>query len=118
MTMNDDFLHHIRAEPPPRFIASLKARLDHLEVAPLTRRPVRRRIFFVAGMLSGAALATGLFVSRSMYSPPSDNLPAIPPAKPSLAENQHAGPAPRATDSTTAAVAMPPQGKAAGSIRE
>ena len=115
--MHDDFLHRIRAEPPPQFIASLKARLNLLEKELLRRPPTRRRAFFIAGMMAGAALATGLFVSRTLYSPSSDSTPPVSEADPSLVGDQHRGPAPRAADSTTSAAVIPPQGKAAGADR-
>jgi phosphate transport system substrate-binding protein len=111
--MNDDFLHRIRAEPPPHFIASLKARLNRLEKESVTRRPVWRRGFFIGSMIAGAALATGLFVARTVYGPPSDNMRPNFTAAPSLAENQHPSVAPQASDSKTADVLFTSQGKAA-----
>jgi phosphate transport system substrate-binding protein len=115
--MNDDFLHRIRAEPPPHFIASLKARLHHLENEPQGRRPISRRSFFAGGMIAGAALATGLFVSRTMYSPPSDNMAPMPATDPSLVDHQHSDAAPRRADSPTSTVLIASQGKAAGANR-
>jgi phosphate transport system substrate-binding protein len=113
MTMNDDFLHRIRAEPPPHFIASLKARLNRLEKESLTRRPVRRRGFFLGSMIAGAALATGLFVTRTMYSPQSDNLQPTPVTNPSSVDDHRPGPAPQASGSKAPDVLATSQGKAA-----
>jgi phosphate transport system substrate-binding protein len=118
MTMNDDFLYRIRAEPPPHFIASLKARLNRLEKESVTRRPVWRRGFFVGSMIAGAVLATGFFVARTTYSPPSDNVRPAPMANPSLVEDQHPPRvAPQAVDSTTSAVAVTSQGSPADEKR-
>jgi phosphate transport system substrate-binding protein len=111
--MNDDFLHRIRAEPPPHFIASLKTRLNRLEKESLTRQPVRRRGFFLGSMIAGAALATGLFVTRTMYSPPSDHMQPIPVTIPSRVDDHRPGPAPQANDSKTPDVLVASQGKAA-----
>src|ERR1700733_10912225 len=113
MTMNDDFLYRIRAEPPPHFIASLKARLNRLEKESVTRRPVLRRGFFVGSMIAGAVLATELFVARTTYRPPSDNVRPAPMANPSLVEDQHPRVAPQAVESTTSAVAVTSQGSPA-----
>src|ERR1700689_2229313 len=112
MAMSDDFLLHMRAAPPPHFIASLKTRLDQLDRDLLTRRQKRRRGFFVGCMIAGAALATGLFAARNMYSPPADGGASIPIANPSLVDDQHAGSAPRATGPTTDDLAIAPPGKA------
>ena len=81
--MNDDFLYRIRAEPPPHFIVSLKERLNQLENVPtLRRRAPLPRNFFVGSLIAGAVLATGLFVSRTMYSPPADGVQPMPTANP------------------------------------
>jgi phosphate transport system substrate-binding protein len=111
--MNDDFLHRIRAEPPPHFIASLKARLNRLENGSLIRRPIWRRTFFIGSMIAGAALATGLFVARTMYSSPSDNMRPNSTAAPSLVENQHPSVAPQASDSKIPDVLVTSQNRAA-----
>src|ERR1700722_2971359 len=117
MTMHDDFLHRIRAEPPAQFIASLKTRLNLSEKELLRRPPTRRRAFFIAGMMAGAALATGLFVSWTLYSPSSESTPPVSEAVPSPVGDQHRGLAPRAADPTAPAAAIAPQGKAAGANR-
>jgi phosphate transport system substrate-binding protein len=65
--MNDDFLHRIRAEPPPRFITALKARLLQLENETPPRRPIWGRALFLGSLIAAAALASGLFLVREMY---------------------------------------------------
>jgi phosphate transport system substrate-binding protein len=117
MTMNDDFLYRIRAEPPPRFIVSLKERLNQLENVPTLRRRALRRNFFVGSLIAGAVLATGLFVSRTMYSPPADKVQPMPTANPALVDEQLPGLVPRATDSTKPGIVITSQGKAAGANR-
>jgi phosphate transport system substrate-binding protein len=117
MTMNDDFLYRIRAEPSPRFVASLKERLNQLEKAPKARPWTLRRSFFVGSLITGAALATGLFVSRTMYSPPADKMQPMPTANPTPADEQRPGLVPRATDSTNSAAVITSQGKTATANR-
>src|ERR1700733_14445331 len=75
--MNDDFLHRIRVDPPPRFIASLKARLAQLEhrVQP---RPAWRRSLFLGSLIAATALASGLFLARRMYDVSSSAVPSSP----------------------------------------
>jgi ABC-type phosphate transport system substrate-binding protein len=117
MAMNDEFLHRIRAEPPPHFIASLKARLDQLDQESLTRRSTRRRSFFVGCIIAGAALATGLFVARTLRSPPSDMVPPMSSANPSRVEDPHLGLPPRASAPTTADITITSPSKATGADR-
>src|ERR1700733_9432351 len=113
MTMNDDFLYRIRAEPSPRFVASLKERLNQLEKAPKARLWALRRIFFVASLITGAALATGLFVSRTMYNPAVVTMvQPMPTANPTPAGEQLPGLVPRATGSAKSAAVITSQGKA------
>ena len=76
--MNDDFLHRIRAEPPPHFIASLKARLNQLDKESLTRVSIRRRIFFIGSMYCGSsacnrALRGANHVQPSLKRPATDS---------------------------------------------
>jgi phosphate transport system substrate-binding protein len=114
MTMNDDFLYRMRAEPSPYFIASLKARLNQLDKESLTRVSIRRRVFFLGSIIiAGVAIATGLFVARTMYSPPLNNLRPIPVTNPSPADDQHTGFAPKATHASPSAVVNTAQEKAA-----
>ena len=65
--MNDDFLHRIRAEPPPRFITALKARLLQLESETPRRRPIGRRGLFLGSVIAATAMAAGLFLARGVY---------------------------------------------------
>ena len=76
--MNDDFLQRIRVDPPPRFIASLKARLAQLEHGTQPR-PVWRRGLFLGSLIAATALASGLFLARRMY----DVSPSAAPSSPS-----------------------------------
>lgn len=62
--MNDDFLHRLRVQPPPEFLARLKARLD--------RRPLRPRASLartvLAAVLAGAsAWALASFALRGEF---------------------------------------------------
>lgn len=51
--MNDDFLHRIRVQPSPEFLARLKARLDRQGPVPHPRARLLRSL--VAGLLVGAS---------------------------------------------------------------
>ena len=73
--MNDDFLHRIRVDPPPRFVASLKARLAQLESETPRRRPIWWRGLFLGSLIAATALATGLFLAGRMYDVSSSALP-------------------------------------------
>jgi phosphate transport system substrate-binding protein len=59
--MNDDFLHRLRREPPPGFLAELKDKLDR-QSAPA--RP--RRLSFSRGLVVGLLLATTAFAVTSL----------------------------------------------------
>jgi phosphate transport system substrate-binding protein len=116
--MNDAFLHRIRTEPPPHFIASLKARLNRLEKESLARQPTRRSGFIVGSLIAGAALAAGFFFARTMHSPPLDNTRPISMANPSRVDgHQYLGPTPQATDSATSDVGVMPEGHPADENR-
>jgi phosphate transport system substrate-binding protein len=115
MTMNDDFLYRARAEPPPYFIASLKARLNQLDKESLTRVSIRRRVFLLGStIIAGVALAAGLFAARTTHSPPLNNLRPIPATNSSPVGDQRAGLAPKATDASPSAVLNTAQDNAAG----
>jgi ABC-type phosphate transport system substrate-binding protein len=75
--MNDDFLHRIRVDPPPRFIASLKARLAQVEHG-MQPRPMWRRGLFLGSLIAATALASGLFLARRMYDVSSSAVPSSP----------------------------------------
>src|ERR1700678_3336865 len=75
--MNDDFLQRIRVDPPPRFIASLKARLAQLERG-MQPRPMWRRGLFLGSLIAATALASGLFLARRMYDVSSSAVPSSP----------------------------------------
>ena len=59
--MNDDFLHRLRKEPPPGFLAELKDKLDR-QSAPA--RP--RRLSFSRGLVVGLLIATTAFAVTSL----------------------------------------------------
>jgi phosphate transport system substrate-binding protein len=59
--MNDDFLHRLRKEPPPGFLAELKDKLDRQAASA---RP--RRLSFSRGLIVGLLLATTAFAVTSL----------------------------------------------------
>jgi len=61
--MNDDFLHRIRTEPPPDFLARLKARLD-LQPPPAPAAPVGSTLkkVLLGLLLSGCVFAVTLML--------------------------------------------------------
>lgn len=67
--MNDEFLYRLRKDPPPRFAARLKARLD-LRASPSlpASRSFLNRALVAAFLIGGSALAIALFVPREMPS--------------------------------------------------
>ena len=115
--MNDDFLHRIRAEPPPRLIASLKARLTQIEKESMTRQPLWRRGFFLGSMIAATALATVAFVARNMNSPSSDNTRPILIANSPQINDPPPASAPQNTGSTTSDVVTTSQGNVPGANR-
>ena len=67
--MNDEFLYRLRKDPPPRFAARLKARLDVL--APpslLASRSFLIRTLVTVILIGGSALAIALFVPTEVPS--------------------------------------------------
>jgi phosphate transport system substrate-binding protein len=60
--MNDDFLHRLRKEPPPGFLAELKDKLDR-QSTPAARP---RRLSFSRGLIVGLLLATTAFAVTSL----------------------------------------------------
>jgi phosphate transport system substrate-binding protein len=59
--MNDDFLHRLRKEPPPGFLAELKEKLDR-QSAPTQPR----RLSFSRGLIVGLLVATTAFAVTSL----------------------------------------------------
>jgi phosphate transport system substrate-binding protein len=112
MTMNDDFLHRIRVDPPQRFVRSLKARLNELETESLRRRWVGRRGIIIGALTAGAALATGFYVAQTTHSPLFGTLRTAPVAASSHVDDQQLGWAPKPTDSATTDAAVTSQRKA------
>jgi phosphate transport system substrate-binding protein len=81
--MTDDFLHRIRKEPSPQFLAALKTRLTQIESKPLPPRRWWRQRFFIAAAMAGVALATGLYVTQQaekaqLASPVSNSTSPLP----------------------------------------
>jgi phosphate transport system substrate-binding protein len=111
--MNDEFLYRVRAEPPQHFIASLKARLNHLEKESLTRVSTRRRVLLIGSIIAGAALAAGLFMARRMVSPTLSHPRPLSVTNPPAVEDQRTGFSPKATDAPPSAALNTIQGKAA-----
>jgi phosphate transport system substrate-binding protein len=112
MTMNDDFLHSIRAEPPQRFVRSLRARLNALDEESSRRRRIWRRGLFVGALIAGAALATKVYVAQMTHSPSLSSLRTAPAADPSYVDDRQPGWAPKAPAASTADVAITSQGRA------
>lgn len=64
--MNDGFLHRIRVDPPARFLAELKAKLDGQGIArPATRRVSLRNLAILI-FVGGTGVAIALMVSRGI----------------------------------------------------
>lgn len=66
--MNDDFLHRIRVDPPPSFLAALKAKLDEQGIAPPATRRVSLRALAIVLFLGGTGLAIALMVNGGILS--------------------------------------------------
>lgn len=93
--MNDDFLHRIRVEPPPDFLARLKSRLD-LQPPPASpaSRFSRLRNLAITLLLSGCVFAITLLIlnrggpddsanTQPEQAPPQATVVATPELKPS-----------------------------------
>jgi phosphate transport system substrate-binding protein len=77
--MNDEFLHNIRAEPPRRFIAALKARLDQPDLRRTNRMSFRHWFIAAAiGLCGLAAAVVGLYSIRT----PVASTGTLPPTRP------------------------------------
>jgi phosphate transport system substrate-binding protein len=109
--MNDDFLHRIRAEPPPQFLASLKSRLDRQEAVAARESGLRWfRAATLIALVGGAALTLALTVTwngrNDTPMPAGGNVPpetakvSVPPGStlPTLNEPRPMGAAPRAPE--------------------
>jgi phosphate transport system substrate-binding protein len=63
--MNDEFLHRIRIEPPPRFVAALKARLDRQpDVHQKWRTWIRN--LAMSALVGGTGLAAAVIVMTAL----------------------------------------------------
>jgi phosphate transport system substrate-binding protein len=116
--MNDDFLHRIRTDPPPHFLARLKSRLDlqHEKSIGPSRRQWLRNAFLLtllgASGLAAALILTNIYRQENTSPTPSASgvLEAAEPGNTSAPVTPHvAGPT----------SASPPQveSRAAGSFR-
>ena len=96
--MDDNFLHRIRAEPPPEFLAGLKARLDREAPARNSaRRPSGIRILVAALMIGGSAFAiTALSITG--IPPTVRNFLHIPSTVPVTTNTHKPTPGPAAED--------------------
>lgn len=120
--MNDDFLHRIRIDPPPRFVATLKARLDRLhQKSPRSAERMRLRNAFLLTLLGASGLAAALIVTKIYRQENTSPAPARDQAlqSPVEAGNTSAPVAPRVANPTAAS--FPPLGsvstKAPGGFR-
>jgi phosphate transport system substrate-binding protein len=98
--MNDDFLHQIRIDPPPRFIQALKARMDR-EAANAHHAAYRqrhRKIGLLALLgLGGLAAA---FMAIHSQAPSTSLTPPPPPAASAILEPLSSQPPPPAVEVT------------------
>ena len=119
--MNDDFLHRIRIDPPPRFVATLKARLDRLEKSPRSPERMRLRNAILLTLLGASGLAAALIVTKIYRQENTSPAPAMAQVlqSPVAAGNTPAPLAPRVANPTAAS--SPPldsvSTRAAGSFR-
>ena len=67
--MNDDFLHRLRAEPSPKFLAALKARLDRQAIDHGRARRVLFRTAILAALIGGSAVAIAFVAWRGVPHP-------------------------------------------------
>jgi phosphate transport system substrate-binding protein len=61
--MNDDFLHRIRIDPPARFLATLKAKLDAQEAARSDSRRFSLRTLLLGALIGSGGVALALVAS-------------------------------------------------------
>jgi phosphate transport system substrate-binding protein len=64
--MNDDFLHRLRAEPNPKFLAALKARLEQQAIDQGRARRVLFRSAILAALIGGSAVAVAFVAWRGV----------------------------------------------------
>jgi phosphate transport system substrate-binding protein len=62
--LNDDFLHHLRAEPSKKFLATLRANLNRQSVNQAKARRMLFRTAILAALIGGSAVAVAFSVFR------------------------------------------------------
>jgi phosphate transport system substrate-binding protein len=67
--MNDEFLHRLRAEPNPKFLAMLKARLDRQAIDQGKARRTLFRSAILAALIGGSAVAVAFVAWRGVPHP-------------------------------------------------
>ena len=67
--MNDDFLHRLRAEPDPKFLAALKARLEQQAIDQGRARRTLFRTAILAALIGGSAVAAAFVAWRGVPHP-------------------------------------------------
>jgi ABC-type phosphate transport system substrate-binding protein len=87
--MNDEFLHQIRIEPPRRFIAALKARLDRTDLRRTKRMWFRHS--FIAAAIGISGLAVAIMVVNLNRTPIAGSN-AIAPPRPAASDGYSATP--------------------------
>jgi len=101
--MNDEFLHQIRVEPPPEFLARLKSRLD-LQPPPTTPGKHSTRVKLVLGLLlcGGVFAMTLLMLNRGAPDTSVNKAPTVQqePVAPTPASTASAKPAPVTANKT------------------
>jgi phosphate transport system substrate-binding protein len=91
--MNDEFLHALRRDPPPRFATELKRRLDR-QSARSRRLPIMRMMAGVL-LIGGVAMATALLFRDRQELPSKDVPMAQAPAPKAAARAEQRTSAPR-----------------------
>jgi ABC-type phosphate transport system substrate-binding protein len=116
--MNDEFLHKIRIEPPPRFISTLKARLDRQRDLRRTKWSWFRNALIVSAV-GASGWAAGVMVMNSIRDrttsriitnstqSPVDNAHDAQPQAPRASTRSFADPAPNAGSMTPESAAYP-----------
>jgi phosphate transport system substrate-binding protein len=64
--MNDDFLHRLRTEPSPKFLAALKASLDRQAIRQNKARRTVFRTAILAALIGGSAVAVAFVAWRGI----------------------------------------------------
>jgi ABC-type phosphate transport system substrate-binding protein len=76
--MSDDFLHRIRIDPPERFIATLKARLDRQqEKSQASPQRTWFRNAFLLTLLGASGLAAALILARIYHQESASSTPPV-----------------------------------------